>query len=74
MNHIVDTCPLTKYEGGLNLKRTMTTSHGWNLQRLQHSRKKQNVDWQKCGDVAKQRQFCLKLYRALGVAAYTTTH
>ena len=40
MNHIVDTCPLTKSEGTeLNL-RTMTQSHGWNLQRLQHSRNK----------------------------------
>ena len=38
MNHIVDTCPLTKFEGGLNLLRTMMQSYGWNLQRLQHSR------------------------------------
>ena len=41
-NHIVDTCPLTKFEGGLNLystKRMMTQSYGCNLQRLQHSRR-----------------------------------
>ena len=41
MNHTVGTCPLTKFEGGLNLRsrqRTMTQSYGWNLQRLQHSR------------------------------------
>ena len=41
MYHIVDTCPLTKFEGGLNLlhkKQIMTQSHGWNLQRLQPSR------------------------------------
>jgi len=42
INDSVDTCPLTKFEGGLNLfllheKRIMTQSFGWNLQRLQHS-------------------------------------
>jgi len=34
MNHIVDTCPLTKFEGGLNLLHEvglMTQSYGWNL-------------------------------------------
>ena len=41
--HIVDTCPLTKYEGGLNLLREADDDavvDGWNLQRLQHSRNK----------------------------------
>ena len=42
MNHVVDTCPLTEFDGGLNLaystKRLTTQSYGWNLQRLQHSR------------------------------------
>ena len=45
MNHIVNMCPLTKYQGGLNL------FHGadddavmyLDLQRLQHSRNKQAV-------------------------------
>ena len=38
MNHIVDTCPLTKLEGGLNL--LDKADDDWNLQRLQHSRNK----------------------------------
>ena len=39
MNHIVDTCPLTKFEGGLNQLHEVDDrqSYGWNLQRLQHS-------------------------------------
>ena len=37
MNHIVDTCPLTTFEDGLNLLHE-AQSYGWNLQRLQHSR------------------------------------
>jgi len=43
MNHIVDTCPLTKFEGGLNLLHEADDDaviHGWNLQRLQNSRNK----------------------------------
>jgi len=43
MQHIVDTCPLTKYEGGLNLLREAdddAVMDGWNLQRLQQSRNK----------------------------------
>jgi len=42
MNHIVDTCPLTKFEGGLNLlhKADDEQSYGWNLQRLQHLQNK----------------------------------
>jgi len=50
MNHIVDTCPLTTFEGGLNLyitKPMMTQSYGWNLQRLQHSRNSNK--WELCG-------------------------
>jgi len=42
MNHIVDTCPLTKYEGGLNLLRVADDDAViWlecTLLRLQHSR------------------------------------
>jgi len=42
MNHVVDTCPLTQFEGGgLNLLHEAdddAESYGWNLQRLQHSR------------------------------------
>ena len=43
--HIVDTCPLTKFEGGLNLLHeadddAVILCGGWNLQRLQHSRNK----------------------------------
>ena len=38
MNHIVDKCPLTKFDGGLNLlHELMTQSYGWNLQRLSTS-------------------------------------
>ena len=42
MNHIVDTCPLTTFEGGLNLLHEADvnadiSSYGWNLQRLQRS-------------------------------------
>jgi len=39
MSYIVDTCPLTKFEDGLNLlqKWMMMQSHGWTLQQLQHS-------------------------------------
>ena len=45
MKHIVDTCPLTKLEGGPNLLHevdhdALTQSYGWNLQQLQHSRNK----------------------------------
>jgi len=43
MNHSVDTCPLTKFEGGLNLLHEADDDaviHGWNLQRLQNSRNK----------------------------------
>ena len=40
MNHILDTCPLTKSEGGLNLLQEVTQTYGWNLQWLQHSRNK----------------------------------
>ena len=36
MNHNVDTGPLTKSEGGLNLLHEVDDD-GWNLQRLQHS-------------------------------------
>ena len=32
MNHIVDTCPLTKFEGGLNLLHEVDADAGWNLQ------------------------------------------
>ena len=39
VNHIVDTCLLTKFDGGLNLSTKRMMSYGWNLQRLQHSRK-----------------------------------
>jgi len=37
MTNIVDTCPLTKFEGGLNLLHEAddTQSYGWNLQLLQ---------------------------------------
>jgi len=40
--YIVDMCPLTKFEGALNLlhKQMMTQSYGWNLHRLQHPRNK----------------------------------
>ena len=39
-NHIVDNCPLTKFEGteSTTTKRMMMQLHGRNLQRLQHSR------------------------------------
>jgi len=43
MNHIVDTCPLTKFEGGLNLLREAHDDAViWleSIQRLQHSRNK----------------------------------
>ena len=33
MNHIVDTCPLTL----ISMKRMMTQSYDWNIQRLQQS-------------------------------------
>jgi len=42
MSHIVDTCPLTKFEGGLNLLHK-ADDDGWNLQRLQHSQ--DNNSW-----------------------------
>jgi len=40
VRHIVDTYPLTKFEGGLNLLHEAdddTASYDWNLQWLQHS-------------------------------------
>jgi len=40
VNHIVDTCPSTKLEGGLNLlheANDVAVTWLWNLQRLQHS-------------------------------------
>ena len=47
INHTVNTCQLTKFEGGLNLLHkaniTMTQSYGWNLQRLQHLQNKFDV-------------------------------
>ena len=44
MNHIVDTCPRTKFEGEPNLlhKADDDESCAWNLQRLQHSRNNNN--------------------------------
>ena len=46
INHIDDTCPLTTFEGGLNLLHEVDDdavmgAYGRNLQRLQHSRNKQ---------------------------------
>jgi len=42
----VDTCPLTKFEGGLHslTRRKTTPDTGWRLQRLQHAL----VKWNKC--------------------------
>ena len=47
MNHIIDMCPLTKFEGGLNLlhKADDDASYGCNLQRLQHSQNNNNNNW-----------------------------
>ena len=46
MNYIVDTCPLTKFEGGLNLLHEADDDAviwlGWNVRRLQHSRNNNN--------------------------------
>jgi len=47
MNHIADTCSLTKFDGGLNLLHEADDDAviGWNLRRLQHSRNNlMNVD------------------------------
>ena len=54
MNHIVDTCPLTKFVGGLNLLLEVDDDDdGWNLQRLQHSRNNSNYT-QSASAVVKQ--------------------
>jgi len=41
MSHTMDPCPLTKFDGGLQLlheaEGELTQSGGWSLQRLQHS-------------------------------------
>jgi len=42
MNHAVDTCPLTTFEGGLNLLYEVDDD-GWNLQRLQHTQNKPGI-------------------------------
>ena len=41
MSHIVDVCPLTKFDGGLQLLHEAeddAVTSGWRLQRIQHSR------------------------------------
>ena len=52
MSHIVDTCPLTKFEGGLNLLHEVdddTIINGWKPQQLQHSRNEMDESMNRSG-------------------------